>query len=184
MLPMLANAQYIKQANSVFNGLTVFPNLTVQNILVNLNGATSLLPNPDTIRANSMQVGSRYEAELLCQATVPTVSIPTLTVRIMIGGNTMVLTNGVSLLGTANPVPFRLKCVVWITASNTAVVNAWFDQSNGTVINLPITSMTPLSTFTVALNQDMMFNITAQYGGISLGTTSLKAIIYHREIYQ
>lgn len=155
---------------------TMIPGITLLN---NNTTETSLMTVPDTIKANTLS-GKPYKFMMLCKITTPAVSIPTLTIRIKFGSQTLTLLNNISLLGSQSTQPFIIEGFVFPITSTTQLIWAKINQTPGTALTLNSTNTALVSDWTANLSSQNLFNITAQWGGVTLGTAVLQSNVFYR----
>ena len=180
LFPLCVNAQYIKSFNSTGQKIVRYPELTVTNTLGNSGVEKSLLPNPDTIFASSVNIGSRYSFSLQLNVTSPLLSVGTLTLKVKLGGSTLTLANGVAIAGLGATTPIYIEGEVEIKGMQSQIVNARILQMNGVAIPVGGSSITPQADWTNDMTQVQYFDITATFTGVTLGTTSYKSRIFRR----
>lgn len=174
LLPILSKAQITLNPTGATR--TMIPGITLIN---NSTTETALLTVPDTVKANTL-VGKPYKFMLLCKITTPAVSIPTLTIRIKFGSQVLTLFNGISLLGSQTTQPFVVEGYIFPITNSTQLVWARINQTPGTALTLNSTNTSLTSDWTAALTSQNLFNITAQWGGFTLGTAVLQSNVFYR----
>lgn len=174
ILPILSKAQITLNPTGATR--TMIPGITLIN---NSTAETSLLTVPDTIKANTL-TGKPYKFMLLCKITTPAVSIPTLTIRIKFGSQVLNLFNGISLLGSQTTQPFIVEGYIFPITNSTQLVWARINQTPGTALTLNSTNTSLTSDWTASLTSQNLFNITAQWGGFTLGNAVLQSNVFYR----
>jgi hypothetical protein len=184
LMPLMANAQYVKSTTAVGSRIVRYPEITVSNTLVNVGVEKSLLPSPDTIYANSINMGGRHYGTMLLNISTPSLSVGGMTIKFKAGpglASVLTLTNGLALNIGANATPVTL---MWSLENKgaTQLFNAQIVQNNGVVIPVSLTNMNPQATWNLDMNVDNYFDITVAFTGVTLGTTSYTSKVYRRYI--
>lgn len=185
LMPLMANAQYIKQSTTLGSKVIRYPEYTVTNTLVNVGVEKSLLPTPDTIYASSLTTGSRYYGTLWVNISTPALSVGGMTIKFKAGpalGSVLTLTNGLGLNALANNTPVMLMWQMEVKSNNSQLFTAQIMQNNGIVIPVSLTNMNPQANWTLDLTQQNLFDITVTYTGVTLGTTSYTSKVFRRYI--
>lgn len=174
VLPFLVKAQVT--LNPTGANRLMIPGITLLN---NNLTETSILTLPDTVKANTLSARP-YKFMLFCRLTTPSISIPTLTVRIKLGNQTLTLFNAISLLGNQTTQPFIIEGYILPITTTTQLIWAKINQSPGTALTISSANTSLMSNWTADLTTQNLFNITAQWGGFSLGTAVLESAAFYR----
>lgn len=184
-LPLYTQAQYIKQATTLGSKIIRYPEFTITNTLVNVGVEKSLLPTPDTIAASVLTVGSRHYGTLWVNFTTPALSVGGLTIKIKAGptlSSVLTLTNGLGLNLGATNVPIMITWQMECKGMNSQLLTAQIVQNNGVVLPVSFTNMNPQTAWTLDLTQSNLFDITATFTGVTLGTTTYTSKVFRRYI--
>lgn len=179
------------------NGIALTPTGTNKTYaplvsVTNSNGNTvSLLgTKKDTIKAGTFVNSTRpYRFKLSCTLVTPAVSIPTLTASVKLGTATLNLMSGVGLVGgltgtNGNGIPFTVEGTIYPISPTQQYVFASVTQTNGTVLNLSVTNSEQFAIWNLNTSSDLIFDITASYGGFTiLGTANLTSRVFERFAY-
>lgn len=139
------------------------------------NSTTEVTLFSTTIKAGQMGTNKIARFEITCHVTTPTLSIPTLTIKLKLG--TAVLTIASSALSaniSDKPVIITGK-VANINATNAQYVSVRLDNSSaGNLIfsTLGASSIVSDATWAVDTTVDQTLSVTGQFGGLS-STTSI-----------
>lgn len=128
-----------------------------------------------TIPAYKMGDSKILKFELTCAITTPTLSIPTLTLKLRFGTFTMNITTTVTINASLTEKPILIEGKIMnITSSSQYIVVKVFNNSSGVNILSGLGSGLTVvdSTSAIDTNSDQVFSITSQFGGLS-GTTSI-----------
>jgi hypothetical protein len=179
--PMLSFAQ---------GGQLGFPLLTPTGAVVSFNPnvnytsasftETSLIGAvKDTIKAGTLVPNRPYRFELYCVVTTPAISLPTLALKVKLGGNVVAMVNSTSVLGGLTNAGLRIRGVILATSTTTQTVLTEVIQPNGGIISLGNSNANFYTTMTTDMTQNQILDITAQWGGLT-GTASIKSVLYYR----
>lgn len=136
----------------------------------------------DTIKANTLMPNRYYPFTLVCSLTTPLIGIPGLTITIKYGSQTFSLMSSTALVGGVTGGLFTIEGAMVAKTSGTQFIYAKLMQPNGSLLTLG-SSVTPTGNFTVDATQSQPFVITAQFTGVSLGTSSLTNQWMFRDAY-
>ena len=125
-----------------------------------------------TIKGGALGEKRSIKFLMICQVTTPAIALPSLTIRIKYGSGSLVIASALSLQVLLTNSPFKVVGEMSNSgASNAQTVWGQITQS-GTV---PIGGVSGNSMVTadwaIDSTVDQTFQITAQFGGLSLGTT-------------
>lgn len=177
LIPLIGFAQNSISINPIGATKSITPLVTITNTSTT---QINLLTSPDVVLANTLVPFRPYKFMLLCRITTPLVSIPTLTIRVKFGAQELVLVNGVSLAGSQTAQPFIIEGYILPTSTTTQIAYVRIDQNPGTALTLTNGNTTLLGNWTanLAINND--FQVTAQWGGFTLGTATLQSLWFYR----
>lgn len=179
LIGSLGGYAQMRTVNPTGANLVMAPNVTLLN---NSTTETNLLIAPDTLKANTL-VAKPYRFILLCQITTPAISIPTLTIRVKLGAQVLTLFNNISLLGSQTTQPFVIEGFVFPIGTNNQIVWCRINQTPGTTLSISSGNTSLTTNWTANLATQNLFNITAQWGGITLGTAVLTSSVFYRFDY-
>lgn len=176
-IPVLCFGQSQISINPTGATKSVVPGITITN--TNLT-ETSLMSSTEVIPANTLVPYRPYRFMMLCRINTPLVSIPTLTIKVKLGTQILTLVNGVSLAGSQTNQPFIIEGYILPTSATTQISYVRIDQNPGTALTLTNGNTTLLGNWTANLAVDNTFDITATWGGFTLGTANLTSIWFYR----
>ena len=153
------------------------PNITIANTSAT---ETSLLGSvKDTIQANTLIPYRPYRFELYCVVNTPVVSLPTLTIKVTLGGATVAMLSPTSVGGGLVNAGLRVRGFIVSNGLNSQIVLTEIMQPNGLVVNLGNSNGTFYSATATNMGLKQMLDITATWGGFTLGTASIKSVYYY-----
>lgn len=154
-----------------------YPNITLAS---SVTAETSLIGAvKDTIRAGSLIPFRPYRFEMACVVTIPTISLPTLALKVKLGGTTVAMVNSTSVLGGLTNAGIRIRGIILSTGVSNQVVLTEIIQPNGGVLSIGNNNATFYSETNVNMANNQALDITAQWGGLS-GGASIKSVFYYR----
>lgn len=154
------------------------PNITIPN---SNSTETSLLGVvKDTIRANTLIPFRPYRFEMACIVTTPAVSLPTLSIKVKLGSTTVAMISATSVLGGLTNAGIRIRGIILSTGMSSQIVLTEIIQPNGGVITVGNSNATFYSETAVNMSSNQTLDITGQWGGVFLGTASIKSVYYYR----
>jgi len=179
--PICLHAQTVTQRLLTPTGAVVSfaPNVTLAN---NTGTETSLMGAvKDTIQANTLVPFRPYRFELNCILTTPALSLPTLTLRVKMGSNTIAMVNATTISAGQTNAGVRIRGTIIATSMTTQIALTEIIQPNGNVIPLTNSNANFYTSLTTDMTVPQTLDITAQWGGlIVLGTASIKSVTFYR----
>lgn len=153
------------------------PNVTVSSAATT---ETSLLGAvKDTIKANTLVPNRPYRFEMYCVVTTPTLSLPSLAIKVKLGSNVVAMLTSTSVLGGLTNAGIRIRGVIVATSTTTQTVLTEIVQPNGGVVNITNSNATFYTTMTTDMTQNQVLDITSQWGGLT-GVATIKSVFYLR----
>lgn len=158
---------------------TFSPNITLAN---NTGAETSLLGAiKDTIQANTLVPYRPYRFEMACVLTTPALSLPNLTLRVKVGGNTIAMVSATTVSAGQTNAGIRIRGILLSTGLTTQIALTEIIQPNGNVIPLTNSNTNFYTALTTDMTVPQALDVTAQWGGlVVLGTASIKSVWYYR----
>lgn len=153
------------------------PNVTISSATT---AETSLLGTvKDTIKANTLIPNRPYRFEMYCVVTTPTLSLPTLALKVKLGGNVVAMVSATSVLGGLTNAGIRIRGIILATSTTTQTVLTEIVQPNGGVLNVGNGNATFYTTMSTDMTQNQILDVTSQWGGLT-GIATIKSVLYYR----
>lgn len=153
------------------------PNITISSAVTteqSLLGAVK-----DTIKANTLIPNRPYRFEMACIVTTPTLSLPTLALKVKLAGQTVAMVSATSVLGGLTNAGIRIRGIILSTGTSAQIVLTEIIQPNGGVLTLNNTNASFYTALTADMMQNQVLDITAQWGGLT-GVATIKSVWYYR----
>lgn len=167
-----------KQLTPVGAVKSFMPNITIAN---SSTTETSLLGSvKDTIQANTLIPYRPYRFELYCIVNTPAISLPTLAIKVTLGTQTVAMLSPTSVGGGLVNAGLRVRGFIVSSGISNQIVLTEIIQPNGLVISLGNTNGTFYSLITANMGMSQTLDITATWGGFTLGTANIKSVYYYR----
>ena len=154
------------------------PNVTVANS--NANEYSLLGSIKDTIQANTLIPYRPYRFELYCIVTTPAISLPTLGIKVTLGGNTIATLAPTIVGGGLTNAGLRIRGFIVSTGISSQMVLTEILQPNGLVVSLGNTNGTFYKEITANMANNQVLDVVVAWGGVTLGTASIKSVYYYR----
>jgi len=178
LIPLLGSSQILLTPTG--STRVMIPGVTISNTSAT---ETSLMSNPDTLKANTL-LGRPYKFMIMCKATTPAVSVPTLTITLKLGTQSMVVFNAISLVGSQTSQPFVIEGYIFPISATSQLIMITINQTPGSVLTMTSANTTISTNWTANSAITNLFNVTAQWGGFTtLGTASLQSLVFYRYDY-
>jgi hypothetical protein len=153
------------------------PNVTVSSASIT---ETSLIGAvKDTIKANTLIPNRPYRFELYAIVTTPAISLPTLSLKVKLGGNTVAMISATSVAGGLTNAGIRIRGIIVATSVNTQLVLTEILQPNGGILAVGNSNANFYSSLTTDMTVPQVLDITAQWGGLT-GVATIKSVLYLR----
>lgn len=140
--------------------------------------SSSLSSNPETvlfsevIPAKKMGTGKKLRLEMLFTLSTAAISLPTLTVKIKLGSQTLTIANGLGLTASQTNAPFTVDARIRNKDdAGQQMAYARMAQNGNNLTLLIANSQAVYADMTVDTTQDQNLQVTAQFGGLSSGNT-------------
>jgi hypothetical protein len=157
------------------------PNITIAN---SSTTEISLLGSvKDTIRAKTLVPYRPYRFEMACVVNTPAVSLPTLALKVKLGSTTVAMVSATSVLGGLTNAGIRIRGIILSTGTNTQLMLTEIIQPNGGVLTIGNGNANFYTSTTIDMTSAQALDITATWGGFTLGTANIKSVWYYRPDY-
>jgi len=159
---------------SYMPGVTVIGNTTTETSLLGVV--------KDTIKSNTLAPFKPYRFTLASVVTTPTLALlPTLTVRVKLGGTSIAVATSASILGNITAGALIIEGIIISTGTANQVTITEIRQPQGGIITLTSTNSNFVTNTTVDMSVTQALDITAQWGGTLPGSgASVVSKYYYR----
>jgi len=124
------------------------------------------------IEAGKMGTVKELGFEFFCMLTTPALSLPSLTIRLKFGGNTLTVANSLGIAASQSNEPFIVRGKIVNKASNSQVAYACIEQGAASLpLVLGVASSFKGAKWSVDTSQDQTLSLTGQFSLLSGGTT-------------